>query len=69
MPHVLSGAQKGERINLLRRLLGMLEAQRDRAWRDIVTFDELWFYLGTNDEFIGLPRDKDVPERERDTIQ
>jgi hypothetical protein len=31
VPHALSDAQKGERVNLSRRLLGMLEVQRDRA--------------------------------------
>jgi hypothetical protein len=31
MPHALSDAQKGERVNLSRRLLRMLELQRDRA--------------------------------------
>jgi hypothetical protein len=31
VPHTLSDAQKGERINLSRRLLRMLEVQRDRA--------------------------------------
>jgi hypothetical protein len=31
VPHALSDAQKGERVNLSRRLLRMLEVQRDRA--------------------------------------
>jgi hypothetical protein len=39
VPHALSDAQKGERVNLSRRLLRMLEVQRDRAWHDIVTLD------------------------------
>jgi hypothetical protein len=48
VPHALSDAQKGERVNLSRRLLRMLEVQRDRAWHDIVTLDESWFYLSTD---------------------
>jgi hypothetical protein len=73
VPHVLSDAQKGERVNLSRRLLRMrmrmLEVQRDRAWHDIVTLDESWFYRSTDYEFVWLPRDEKVPERERHTIQ
>jgi hypothetical protein len=37
--HALSDAQRGERVNLSRQLLRMLEVQRDRAWHDIVTLD------------------------------
>jgi hypothetical protein len=58
VPHALSDAQKGERINMPRRLLRMLEVQRDPAWHDIIILDELWFYLSTDYEFAWLPRDK-----------
>jgi hypothetical protein len=51
VPHALSGVQKGDRINLSWRLLRILEVQRDRAWHDIVTLDESWFYLSTDYEF------------------
>jgi histone-lysine N-methyltransferase SETMAR len=47
----------------------MLEVQRDRAWHDIVTLDGPWFYLSTDYEFIWLPRDEKLPERERHIIQ
>jgi hypothetical protein len=40
VPHALSDAQNGERVNLSGQLLRMLEVQRDRAWHDIVTLDE-----------------------------
>jgi hypothetical protein len=42
VPHALPDAQKGERVNLSRRLLRMrmLEVQRDRAWHDIVTLEK-----------------------------
>jgi hypothetical protein len=68
VPHALSGAQKGERANLSRRLLRMrmLEVERDRAWHDIVTLDESWFYLSTDYEFVWLPRDEKFP-KENDT--
>jgi hypothetical protein len=61
MPHALSDAQKGERVNLSQRLLRMLEVQRDRAWHDIVTLDESWFYLSTDYEFVWLS----LPSRQR----
>jgi hypothetical protein len=53
----LSDAQKGERVNMSRRLLRMrmLEVQRDRAWHDIVTANESWFCLKKDYEFVWLP--------------
>jgi hypothetical protein len=36
----------------------MPEIRRDRAWHDIVTLDESWFYLSTDYEFVWLPRDE-----------
>jgi hypothetical protein len=71
VPHALSDAQKDERVNLSRRLLRMrmLEVQHDRAWHDIVTFEESWFYLSTDYEFVWLPRDEKVPQKERHIIQ
>jgi hypothetical protein len=62
VPHALSDAQKGERVNLSRRLLRMLEVQRDRACHDIVTLDESWFHVSTNYEFFWLPRDEKFPK-------
>jgi hypothetical protein len=50
----------------------MLELQRDRTWRDIVTGDDSWSYLSTDYEFVWLPldaKDEKVPEREQRTIQ
>jgi hypothetical protein len=37
VPHALSDAQKGERVNLSRGLLRMHEVQRDRAWHDMTS--------------------------------
>jgi hypothetical protein len=42
----------------------MLEWQHDRAWRGIITLDESWFWLTTDDEFIWLPQGEKVLERE-----
>jgi hypothetical protein len=50
VPH----AEKGERVNLSRRLLRVLEVQRDRAWHDIVTLNECWFDLSTDYEFVSI---------------
>jgi hypothetical protein len=47
----------------------MLEVQRDRTWHDIISFDESWFYLRKDYEFMWLRRVDKVPEKERDTIQ
>jgi hypothetical protein len=44
----------------------MFEVQRDRAWHDILTFDESWFYVSTDYEFVWLPRDEKFP-KENDT--
>jgi hypothetical protein len=52
VPHALSHAQKGERVNLSWRLLRMLGVQCNRAWHNIVTIDESWFYLSTEYEFV-----------------
>jgi hypothetical protein len=46
----------------------MLEVQRDRARHNIVAFDESWFYLSLDYEFVWLPRDEKSP-KERHTIQ
>jgi hypothetical protein len=62
VPHALPDAQKGERVNLSRRLLRMLEVRRDRAEHDIVTLDGSWFYLSTDYEFVWLPRDEKFPK-------
>jgi hypothetical protein len=40
----------------------MLEVQPDRAWHDIVTLDEFWFYLSMDYEFVWLPRDEKFPK-------
>jgi UDP-3-O-acyl-N-acetylglucosamine deacetylase len=44
----------------------ILEVQRDRAWHDIVTLDEFWFYLSMDYEFIWLLRDEKFT-KENDT--
>jgi histone-lysine N-methyltransferase SETMAR len=49
--------------------LRVLQPQQSRSWHYIVTFDESWFYLRTDHEFIWLQADEEVPERERHTIQ
>jgi hypothetical protein len=59
--HALSDVQKVRRGDLYRELLGMPEVQRDRAWHDIVTLGESWFYLST--EWITNQSDCDETER------
>jgi hypothetical protein len=36
----------------------MLEVQHDRALHDLVTLDDLWFYLNTDHEFASLTQGK-----------
>jgi ABC-type dipeptide/oligopeptide/nickel transport system ATPase subunit len=48
IPHALSGDQRAQRVELSRELLRILQVHRDRAWHDIVTLDESWFYLSTD---------------------
>jgi hypothetical protein len=47
----------------------MLHHQKDRAWHDIVTLNECWFYFTTDHEWIWLPEGTEDPERERVTVQ
>jgi hypothetical protein len=46
----------------LRRIF---EVQEQRAWHDVVTLDESWFYCATDYEPIGLPPGEQVSERPR----
>jgi hypothetical protein len=41
----------------------MLEVQEQRAWRDIVTMDESWFYHSIDHESIWPRTGEKVPER------
>jgi hypothetical protein len=47
VPHLLSDAQKVRCVKLYSSLLPMLEVQEQRAWHDVVTLDESWFYCST----------------------
>jgi hypothetical protein len=58
-------AQKAHRVELPR----MLEVQQGRAWHDIVTLGDSWFYLSTDHKPIRLPRDETVPECEGYIVQ
>jgi hypothetical protein len=48
------------------RQLGSIEHHR---WQFIITLDEPWFYLSSDQEQIWLRVKKQPPERPRDTIQ
>jgi hypothetical protein len=43
VPHALSDAQKGKRVNMSRRLwpIRMLEVQRNRSWRDMTSYTSM----------------------------
>jgi hypothetical protein len=54
IPHVLTQEQKLNQVRDSQVLLKMLQAQQRRSWHDIVTLDDLWFYLNTDHERIWL---------------
>jgi hypothetical protein len=47
----------------------MLPHQKDKAWHDIITLDESWFYFATFYEWVWLPEGTEAPERERINVQ
>jgi hypothetical protein len=61
--------EKAHRVDLSRQLLRMLEIRHGRAWYDIVTLGERWFYLTTDHELIWPSREEPVLERDRYTVQ
>jgi hypothetical protein len=67
--HRLSDDQKTIRVNLSRELLRVLQKQQTRAWHNILTLDESWFYLCTDHERILLTSEQPVPDRERHIMQ
>jgi hypothetical protein len=84
MPHALSDAQKGERVNLSAWLLQMrmrlLKVQRDRAWYNMAWHGMAWHDMTSSSSTsfgftwirimnsYGFDEMK-IPERERHTIQ
>jgi hypothetical protein len=69
VPHALSDGESADQTNLSLQLFATLDVARDRAWHDIVTLDESWFYLSTDHAFIWLARDDTLPERRRYMVQ
>ena len=69
VPHRLSDSQKTMRVTLSTELLRLLEQQERRAWHDMITLDESWFYFCTDHELIWLAPGETVPERGGHTIQ
>jgi hypothetical protein len=69
VPHLLSEADKHARAQLSFGLFEMFRHQKDRAWHEVGTLDESWFYLTTDCGQIWLPEGTEAPERERITAQ
>jgi hypothetical protein len=65
VPHARSHAQKTPRVELSRQLLRTLRIQCDRAWHDLVTLDESWFYLTMNHESSDFRRVERYPNDNR----
>jgi hypothetical protein len=47
----------------------MFQVQQQRAWHDIVTFDESWFYCITDNKLIWLRSGENVAEAPHVTVQ
>jgi hypothetical protein len=42
----------------------MLESEKRRAWHDIITLDESWFYFRPDHELIWFQPGEEVPAKE-----
>jgi hypothetical protein len=69
VPYLLSEPDKHTRAQLSFELFEILQHQKERAWHDIVTLDEPWFYFTTDHEWVWLPEETEAPEREQITVQ
>jgi hypothetical protein len=69
IPHFLSEVDRPARPKLSFELFEMLQHQKYRAWYNIVTLDESWFYFTIDHERIWLREGTEAPERERITVQ
>jgi hypothetical protein len=54
VPHTITPTQKTERATLSIELLRQLRSIEHHGWQFIITLDELWFYLFTDHEQIGI---------------
>jgi hypothetical protein len=54
VPHLLSDPHKVRYVELSLSFLRILEVQEQKAWHDVVTLDESWFYCSTDHESIWL---------------
>jgi hypothetical protein len=63
LPHRLSDLQKQARLIMPKELLKLLGFMRYHSWKQIVTLDEVWFYLSTDHESIWLSPESEAPQR------
>jgi hypothetical protein len=64
IPYTLTLPQKTERDTLSIELLRQLRSIEHHGWQFIITIDESWFYLSTDDEQIWL-RVEEQPLKDR----
>jgi hypothetical protein len=69
VPQLPSDAQKVRRVELALSLLWRLETLEQRAWHDIVSSDESWFYCSKRYESMWLSPGEKGLERPRVSIQ
>jgi hypothetical protein len=69
MAHLMKSEQQPSRVKDSQAVLQILQAQQCRSCHDIVTFDESWLYVNTDDERMWPAPDEASSDRERHTIQ
>jgi hypothetical protein len=69
VPHILFDDQTATRVKCSRSVLTIVLAQETRAWHDIMTLDESWFYYTRAHDFISLAPDGKVSHRAPATVR
>jgi hypothetical protein len=69
VPHTLTPPQKTECAILSIELLRQLRSIEHHGWQFIITLDDSWFYLSTDQQQIWLCVEEQPPKRQRHTIQ
>jgi hypothetical protein len=68
VPHFLTVKQKKMRVQMANELSQVLSVQAAHHWHEIVTWDELWIYLFSEDDLMWTAREGIIADRERHTV-
>jgi hypothetical protein len=69
VPHLLSKAQRPHGARLSSPLPWVPQVQQQKAWHDVVAFDECWFYSSINDKSVRPRSSQNIAERVPTTVQ